>query len=210
MNSDNILKIFRVLSKKYPGADISLNFNTNWQLLVATILSAQCRDKRVNKITKQLFKDYPRLEDYLGMSKEELIRHIRPAGFYNNKAKNILGAATLIDNDFNGRVPKNMDDMLKIPGVARKTANVVMGNAHGVVEGVAVDTHVKRLSYRLGLTKNKTPKKIERDLMKLLPRSKWFKFTYLLIEHGRSTCKARKPACPDCLLNKICPKMGIN
>ncbi|MGM0441012.1 MAG: endonuclease III [Elusimicrobiota bacterium] len=209
MGTEKINKIYNTLSTKYPKADISLNFRNNWQLLVATILSAQCTDKRVNKITKKLFRDYPRLENYLDMSKEELIRYIRPAGFYNNKAKNILGAAKLIDDKFNGKVPDNMEDMLKIPGVARKTANVVLGNAYGIFEGIAIDTHVKRLSYRLGLTKHKNPDKIEQDLMKILPRKKWFRFTYLLIEHGRNTCKARNPRCLDCPLQKICLQKGI-
>lgn len=207
--SSKIKNIFNTLSKEFPSANISLNFNNNWQLLVATILSAQCRDKRVNKITGKLFRDYPQVADYINMSKEELIKYIRPAGFYNSKAKNILGAAKIIVNKFNGEIPKNMKDMLKIPGVGRKTANVVLGNAHEIFDGIAVDTHVKRLSYRLGLTSNKKPKKIEQDLMELLPKEKWFKFTYLLIEHGRKTCKARKPQCPDCILKQICPQKGI-
>jgi len=188
---------------------MALNFSTNWQLLLATILSAQCTDKRVNLITAELFRDYPDLSDYLNMSSGELIRYIRPAGFFNNKAKNILGAAKLIQNDFQGRIPDTMDDMLRIPGVARKTANVVLGNAYGIYEGIAVDTHVKRLSGRLGFSAEKTPEKVEKDLMLLFPRDKWFRLTYLLIEHGRALCRARKAECGICPLSELCPRIGI-
>ncbi len=188
---------------------MALNFSNNWQLLVATILSAQCTDKRVNLITADLFRDYPELSDYLDMKPEKLIKYIRSAGFYNNKAKNILGSARMLQDSFQGEVPRNMKDILRLPGVARKTANVVLGNAYGVFEGIAVDTHVRRLSIRLGLSKEKTPVKIEKDLMLLFPQNKWFRLTYLLIEHGRAICQARKTECEKCQLLEICPQIGL-
>lgn len=206
---DKHLKIFSILKKEYPDAKTALKFSNAWQILVATILSAQCRDERVNKITDKLFKEYPDVEDYVNMKQKQLIKYIKPAGFYNNKSKNILAAAKKIKKDFNGKIPETMDEITSIPGVARKTANVVLGNSYNIVEGIAVDTHVKRLSFRTGLTKEKNPDKIEKDLMKLYPESKWIKLTYLLIEHGRAICKAHKPDCVMCVLNKICPKNGV-
>ncbi len=207
---DKHLKIFSILKKEYPDAKTTLKFSNAWQILVATILSAQCRDERVNKITDKLFKEYPDIEDYVNMKQKQLIKYIKSAGFYNNKSKNILEAAKKIKKDFNGKIPETMDEITSVPGVARKTANVVLGNSYNIVEGIAVDTHVKRLSFRTGLTKEKKPDKIEKDLMKLYPENKWFKLTYLLIEHGRAICKAHKPDCVRCVLNKICPKKGVS
>ncbi len=186
-----------------------LNYKSPWQLLVATILSAQSTDKRINIITEKLFKDYPNLSDYVNMSEKALIKYIRPAGFYNNKAKNILDSARIIYRKFDGKVPDSMKDIIKLPGVARKTGNVVLSNAYGNIEGIAVDTHVKRLSRRLKFTENKNTDKIERDLKKIFPKEKWYMLNYLLIEHGRNICTARSPNCKECVLNKLCPKCGL-
>ncbi len=202
-------KLFSRLKKLYPGAKTALTFSNPWQMLVATILSAQCTDKRVNTITEKLFSDYPNLEDYVSMDLQHLIKYIRSAGFYNNKAKNILKAAGAINENYGGKVPSSMKELIKLPGVARKTANVVLANAFSKTEGIAVDTHVKRLSFRLGLTVKTDPDKIEKDLMALFPRSKWTALTYLLIEHGRNVCKAPRPLCGGCDLNDICPKKGV-
>ncbi len=202
-------KLFKRLQKTYPRAKTALNYSNPWQMLVATILSAQCTDKRVNIITKNLFARLPEVKDYEGIKQEELENYIRSAGFYRNKAKNILGAAEMIIKKYNGKVPDSMDDLVKLPGVARKTANVVLANAFSKTEGIAVDTHVKRLSYRLGLTKEKSPEKIEKDLMKLYPVSRWTDLTYLLIEHGRNLCGARKARCTECVLKDLCPKKGL-
>lgn len=207
---DNKKNIYRRLAKLYPRAATALYFRNPWQMLVATILSAQCTDKRVNEITKILFKDYPDLSDYLNMEQNKLIGYIRSAGFFNNKSKNILLAARVISEKFNGKVPKTMAQMLLIPGVARKTANVVLGNAYNVVEGIAVDTHVKRLSFRLGFSTHTNPDMIEQDLMNIFPKNSWMDVTYVLIEHGRAICKAGKPSCSGCVLFKDCPRKGIS
>ncbi len=206
---DNFLQIYDILAKEYPKAKTALIFSNAWQMLVSTILSAQCTDKRVNEITKVLFKKYPVIEDYVNMSGEELIRYIKPAGFFNNKSRNILSAAKKIKENFNGKIPDTMDDMLSIPGVARKTANVVLGNAYGIVAGIAVDTHVKRLAFRLGFTTKTDPVKIETDLMNLFPKEKWHNLTYILIEHGRTVCKAQNPMCSSCTNSSLCPKTGL-
>lgn len=198
-------EIVRRLKKKYPRARIVLNFSNNWELLIAVILSAQCTDKKVNEVTAQLFKKYRTLDDYVSANSHEFAQMIRPTGFYRTKAKNILASAKIIKEKFGGKVPKTMDEMLTLRGVARKTANVVLGNAYGVYEGIAVDTHVKRLSGRLGFSQNDNPEKIEQDLMRLVPKKDWFKFTYLLIDHGRAICTARNPRCDLCPLNNICP-----
>lgn len=173
--------------------------------MVAIILSAQCTDVMVNKVTDRLFKKYKNLEQYANVALSELALDIKSTGFYNNKAKNIKAAAQLIRTKYSNHIPKTMDEMLTIPGVARKTANVFLGNAYGIVEGIAVDTHVMRLSQRLGLTKNNKPDKIEQDLMKKFDKKDWFSLTYLLIDHGRKICQAKKPACDNCFLNQICP-----
>ncbi len=193
-------KIVRKLKKLFPGAAITLRFSNNWELLVAVILSAQCTDKKVNEVTEKLFKKYRTLNDYVKASAsrrtvKEFEQDIRPTGFFRAKTKNILAAAKMVQKEYHGKVPSSMTEMLKIPGVARKTANVVLGNAYDIVEGIAVDTHVIRLSQKLGLTSHKDPVKIERDLMRLLPRQEWFSFTYRLIEYGRQMCPARKHDC---------------
>ncbi len=198
-------EIFRILKNLYPDAKISLNFGNEWELLVATELSAQCTDKKVNEVTRDLFKKYPSIQDYAGASLEEFAKDIRPTGFYRNKSKNIIAAAQTVLTDFDGRLPRTMREMLKIPGVARKTANVILGNAFGVVEGIAVDTHVFRLSHRLKFSDGKTPEKVEKDLMKLIPPTEWFQSTYLLIGHGRNICTAKKARCDICDISALCP-----
>ncbi|MFC2061129.1 endonuclease III [Elusimicrobiota bacterium] len=202
-------EIFSILNKEYPRSKTALIYTTPWQMLVATILSAQCTDARVNQITEVLFKDHPDVKDYSDMSQSSLIKYIKSAGFYKNKSKNVLAAAKMIQKDFNSEVPRTMAEMIKIPGVARKTANVVLGNAYNVTEGVAVDTHVKRLSFRLGFSKETNPEKIEKDLMKQFDRKKWYKLTHVLIDHGRKICKAITPACSKCEVSKLCPKNGV-
>jgi len=198
-------KIIRRLEVEYPDARIALNYSNPLELLVATILSAQCTDEMVNKVTSNLFPKYPTTDDYAGANLERFEQEIRATGFYRNKAKNIIDAAKVIVANFGGSVPQTMAELITLPGVARKTANIVLYNAYGVVEGIAVDTHVKRVSKRLGLTQNTDPDKIEKDLMKKVPKAKWGKFPYLLIEHGRAVCTARNPKYEICILNDICP-----
>ena len=200
-----VREIIKRLNEEYPNARIVLKYSNPLELLIAVILSAQCTDKKVNEVTQELFKKYKSVYDYANVPLEELEKDIRPTGFYRNKAKNIKGAANMLIEDFGGEIPSIMDEITKLPGVARKTANVVLGNAFGVVEGIAVDTHVKRLAGRLNLSKNRDPEKIERDLMDIVPRDNWFRLTYLLIEHGRAVCDAKKPKCDICVLNDICP-----
>lgn len=198
-------KILQLLKKHYPHAKMILTYSNNFELLVAVMLSAQCTDVMVNKVTPKLFNRYKTVEDYANADIIELESFIKSTGFYHNKAKNIKTAALIVLEKFNHRIPKTIKDLITIPGVARKTANVVLGNAHGIYEGIAVDTHVKRLSQRLGLSKNQNPDKIEQDLMKLYDSKDWFSLTYLLIEHGRTICIAKKPKCDDCFLNRLCP-----
>ena len=198
-------KIVKRLKKKYPNAKIVLNFSNHWELLVAVILSAQCTDKKVNEVTEKLFKRYRTLDDYVTANSREFENMIRPTGFYRAKTKNILASAKIIQEKFGGKVPQTMEEMLTLKGVARKTANVVLGNAYGVTEGIAVDTHVRRLSGRLGLSASDNPEKIEQDLMQLVPKKDWFKFTYLLIDHGRAICTAKDPRCDLCPLKNMCP-----
>ncbi len=193
------------LEKAYPGARIALRFSNPLELLVATILSAQSTDVGVNKVTPALFERYRTASDYAGADVAELEGLIHATGFYRNKARNIMGAARVMLEKYNGSVPQTMEQITTLPGVARKTANVVLFNAYGVVEGIAVDTHVKRLSNRLGLSHQTTPEKIEKDLMHQVPEERWGQFPYLLIEHGRAVCIARKPRCDICVLNDICP-----
>ena len=188
-------KIVRTLKKLFPKAKIVLKYGNNWELLVAVQLSAQCTDKKVNAVTEKLFKKYKSLADYVKADPREFEQDIRPAGFFRNKTKNILAAARMVQERFGGKIPRTMEEMLCLPGVARKTANVVLGNAYGIVEGIAVDTHVLRLSQKLGLTKHKDPVKVEQDVMKLVPRKDWFFFTYGMIEYGRRICPARKHDC---------------
>ncbi|OCC15311.1 Endonuclease III [Dissulfuribacter thermophilus] len=198
-------EILSRLEKAYPNAKIALNFSSPYELLVAVVLSAQCTDKRVNEVTPQVFKKLPTPEAMANAPIEEIEELIRPTGFFRNKAKNLKRACQMIIEKFDGKVPKTMEEILTLPGVARKTANCVLYNAYGEVTGIPVDTHVKRLSKRLGLTKNDNPDKIERDLMAIIPKEKWGPFSYELIEHGRAICKARKPRCEKCVLNDICP-----
>ncbi len=184
-------KILTWLKTNYPDAGMILNFSNNWELLVAVILSAQCTDKKVNEVTAKLFQKYKTLEDYIAADPQEFEQDIFSTGFYKNKTKSILAAACVVKEQFGGEIPRTMEEMLQIPGVARKTANVVLGNAYGVVEGIAVDTHVSRLAYILRLTNEKSPEKIEQDLMKLIPREDWFHATYLFIAYGRDYPRVR-------------------
>lgn len=206
---DRTIKIIELLEKEHPDAKIALNFSNPLELLVATILSAQCTDERVNIVTENLFKKYIKAEDYAQADLKELEQDIKSTGFYHNKAKNIKKAAGLLVEKFNSEVPSNMEELLELSGVARKTANIVIFNAYGVIAGVAVDTHVRRLSRRLGLSENEDPNKIEKDLMNIVPMECWMRITDLLIFHGRRICQAKKPKCEVCVLNKICPSAFI-
>lgn len=204
-NKPRVLKIIDLLEKECPDAKIALNYTNPLELLVATILSAQCTDERVNIVTKSLFKKYRKAEDYANADLAELEQDIKSTGFYRNKARNIKKAGQILVQRFNSKVPKTMKEMLELPGVARKTANIVLQNAYGVVEGIAVDTHVRRVSARLGLTANEDQNKIEEDLMRIVPKEKWMRMTGLLIFLGRRVCVAKKPKCEICVLNEICP-----
>lgn len=204
-DQNRTLKIIELLEKEHRDAKIALNHTNPLELLIATILSAQCTDERVNMVTKTLFKKYRSVEDYARADLKELEQDIRSTGFYRNKARNIKKCCQMILDKFSSQVPKTMEEILELPGVARKTANIVLSNAYGVVEGIAVDTHVRRLSRRFRLTANDNPDKIEQDLMKLVPKSKWMRFTELLIFHGRKTCTAKRPKCETCVVNKPCP-----
>ncbi len=196
--------VFEQLKDNYPKAATSLNHSDPWQLLIATILSAQCTDKQVNKVTKVLFKEYKNAQELAHADIKKVKKIIRPTGFYNNKAKSIIGASRHIIENNGGDVPDTMDELLKLPGVGRKTANVVLGDGFDT-PGVVVDTHVKRLSNRLGLTENSNPEKIERDIMEILPEERWTPLGHLMIAHGRALCKARNPKCEDCFLKEDCP-----
>ena len=198
-------EIIERLKVEYPEARCALNFNNPFELLVATILSAQCTDERVNLVTGVIFRKYPRPHDYLSVEVIELAEDLKTINFFNNKTKSIRGAAQKIIDDFGGEVPQTMDELLTLSGVARKTANVVLGNAFGIASGVVVDTHVSRVSQRLGLTENTVPEKIEKDLNEMIPQADWVLFPHLIIAHGRKVCQARKPKCGECVLNDICP-----
>ena len=202
-------EIIRILSETYPDAKVALHFSTPLEMLVATILSAQCTDERVNQVTSSLFQKYRTCEDYLRVPETELAADIKPTGFFNQKTRAIRGACLRMVDVYDGQVPDTMEDLLTLPGVARKTANVVLGNAFGKVEGIAVDTHVRRLAERLGFSSEKNPDKVEADLMRLVPRKKWFPFTYVLIEHGRRICIARTPRCEICPVNQLCPSSRV-
>jgi endonuclease-3 len=199
------LEVIELLEKEYPDAKIALHYSNPLELLVATILSAQSTDETINKVTKKLFKKYTNPADYANSDLKELEQDIRSTGFYHNKAKNLKNSAKMLVEEYNSKVPKTMEELTKLPGVARKTANIVLNNAYGVIAGVAVDTHVRRLSQRIGLTENKDPNKIEKDLMSILPKNKWMRITDLLILHGRRVCTAKKPNCAECALSNICP-----
>jgi endonuclease-3 len=202
---EKIFEIIEILRYEYPGVRVALLHSDPFELLVATILSAQCTDRQVNEVTKKLFKKYRSIHDYIAASQEELEKDIYSTGFYRNKAKNIKKMCEMLVNNFNGEVPDTMEELVTLPGVARKTANIVLSGAFGKLEGIAVDTHVKRLSFRLGLTDKIDQDKIEKDLMDLVPRKDWDNFSLLLIHHGRNICNARKPACIKCVLNRLCP-----
>lgn len=202
-------EVIERLKKEYPDADTELNWSSPLELLVAVILSAQCTDIRVNQVTDSLFDKYRFAEDYAAAPREELEEDIRPTGFFRNKAKSIQGMARAVIGEHDGEVPRTMSELVALPGVGRKTANVILGNVFGVNEGVVVDTHVKRLSNRLGFTGEKNPEKVERDLIPLVPEEDRTLFAHLLIFHGRRVCKARKPLCPECRLNDICPSAEI-
>ncbi|MFH2033686.1 MAG: endonuclease III [Candidatus Margulisiibacteriota bacterium] len=208
-NVRSVEKIIKILQREYPDAKIALKYRNSLQLLVATILSAQCTDKLVNQITPALFKKYKTAKDYARADLKKFEKEIKPIGLYRAKSRNIIKTGNILVRDFKGRVPDNMEDLITLAGVARKTANVVLYNAFGKIEGIAVDTHVRRLSQRLGLTKNTDPVRIEKDLMKIVSRRMWGKITYLLIDHGRAICRGARPKCEICPLNKICPKIGV-
>lgn len=206
---EKLLEILKRLNKAYPKPKTALNFTDPFQLLVATILSAQTTDVLVNKVTENLFRKYRTVKDYADVSLETLQKDTGSVNFYKTKAKNIQACAKIIVAQFNSQVPKTMDELTSLPGVARKTANIVLSNAFGIHEGIAVDTHVKRLSYRLGLTKNTDPVKIEKDLMAITPKKEWGNISHLLIFHGRKICQARKPDHQECVLSNICPSRNI-
>ena len=198
-------EIIERLKTEYPDAHCELIHSNAFELLVATILSAQCTDARVNIVTANLFRKYRKPQDYLEVAPEELEQDIRPTGFFRNKAKSIRGASRKINENFGGKIPQTMEELLTLDGVARKTANVVLGNAFGIASGVVVDTHVLRVSQRLGLTENTIPEKIEKDLQEIVPQKDWIMFPHLLIAHGRKICQARKPKCAECMLENLCP-----
>lgn len=201
-------KIIRTLEKEYAGGPF-LNARNPFEVLVSTILSAQCTDVRVNEVTKVLFKTHNTPEDFANISQKELEKYIYSTGFYRSKAKSIISSAKTILNEHDGKVPNSMEELLKLRGVARKTANIVLSSGFNKHEGIAVDTHVKRVSHRIGLTEHKNPVKIEQDLMKSYPKSKWQEVSWLLIEHGRASCKAPTPVCSRCLFENTCPKKGV-
>jgi endonuclease III len=201
---DRVRAILQKLDEAYPAATCALTHDNPFQLLISTILSAQCTDVRVNQVTATLFPKYPNAEAFAYANPKELEQDIRPTGFFRNKTKSIMGASKKIVEELHGQVPRTMEELLTLPGVARKTANVVLGTAFGIAAGVVVDTHVQRVSRRLDLTKNTDPKKIEQDLMQVIPQEKWILFSHQLIWHGRRVCQARKPRCLECDLERIC------
>jgi endonuclease-3 len=201
---ERVAEILQRLDQMYPGATCALHHHNPWELLVATILSAQCTDKRVNEVTPGLFAKYPTPQDFAAVRPEVLAQDIRSTGFFNNKAKSIVGAAKKVVAEFGGKVPRTIEEMLTIPGAARKTANVVLGTAYGIASGVVVDTHVARIAARLDLTKHTEPGKIEQDLMKTIPQDRWILFSHEIILHGRALCTARAPKCAQCALNDLC------
>lgn len=209
MDKIYIYEILKLLKKAYPDAKVVLNHTNPLEILVSTILSAQCTDTRVNSVTRTLFRKYKTVEDYANADIKTFEQEIRSTGFYHNKAKNIISAAKKILKEFNGKIPDSMEKLTQLPGVARKTANIVLFNGFNKVEGIAVDTHVRRLSQRLGLSKSDDPNKIEQDLMGLLDKKEWGRFNYLLVEHGRKICNAKKPKCFDCVLRNLCPSRNI-
>lgn len=208
-NKKRVLKIIKLLKKEYSDARIALRHSNNLEILIATILSAQCTDRQVNIVTNRLFKKYRNAEDFANVNIKELEKNIKSTGFYKDKAKNIKKSCQILVENYKSRVPKSMDELLKLPGVGRKTANIVLSHGFGIAKGIAVDTHVKRLSRRLGLTDHNEPNKIEKDLMKIVPKSQWIAISDLLIFHGRKVCIARKPMCEICILKELCPSAKI-
>lgn len=202
-------RIIRLLKKHYPDAKCSLDFRTMHQLMVATILSAQCTDERVNLVTKSLFKKYKSVKDFAGAGLTQLGRDIFAAGFHNNKARSIKTSARQLLENYGGRMPRRLDELVKLNGVGRKTGSVILGAGFGIAEGIVVDTHVARISRRLGFTNEKNPLKIEKDLMQIIPKKDWIGYAYLMINHGRTICKARRPDCANCLLIKLCPSSTV-
>lgn len=203
-----VKEIIKILNKKYPAPKCALDHESPWQLLVSTILSAQCTDKRVNMITPALFKRYQNIEDFAKADIKELETYIHSAGFYHNKAKNIIACASALLSLYNGILPQTLDELTKLPGVGRKTGSVLLGTAFGKAEGIVVDTHVSRLSQKIGLTKEKDPEKIEKDLMKIVEKKYWIDFSHWLILHGRETCIARRPKCGECIIREKCDGLG--
>ncbi|HEX4276665.1 MAG TPA: endonuclease III [Bryobacteraceae bacterium] len=199
-----VAAILKMLDEMYPDATCALTHRNPWELLVATILSAQCTDKRVNEVTPALFRKYPTPQDFAAVRPEALAVDIRSTGFFNNKAKSITGAAKKITGEFGGKVPKTLEELITVPGAARKTANVVLGTGYGIASGVVVDTHMLRVSRRLDLTKHTEPVKVEQDLIRIVPQEKWILFSHQVINHGRAVCIARKPKCAECRLDPIC------
>jgi endonuclease-3 len=199
-----VKKILAGLDQMYPGVTCALHHSNAWELLVATILSAQCTDKRVNEVTPGLFRKYPTIPDFAAVAPEVLAQDIRSTGFFNNKAKSVTGAARRILSEFGGKVPQTIEELLTVPGAARKTANVVLGTAFGIASGVVVDTHVQRIAHRLDLTKETDPVKIEKDLMKIIPKERWILFSHQIIHHGRAICVARNPKCAECGIEPLC------
>ncbi len=204
IDKSKAIKIIDLLSKEYPKGKTALNYKTPFQLLVATILSAQCTDNKVNEITPHIFSKYKDVYGFSKAKKEKLERDIYSTGFYKSKAKNIIESSKILVKEFNGVVPDSMDKLIKLPGVARKTANIILSSIFKKTEGIAVDTHVKRLSNRLNFSNNKNPDKIERDLMEIFPKRYWLRFNYVLVSHGRKVCKAKNPTCYKCVVNRFC------
>lgn len=202
--------VVRRLRRQYPRATCSLDFRTPLELLVATILSAQCTDERVNQVTKGLFRKYPNAGHYASASLAELERDIQSTGFFRNKSRNIKDCCRVLVEEYHGKVPKQIEKLTELPGIGRKTANVVLGTAFGISSGVVVDTHVTRISRRLGLTRQKSAEKIERDLMELVPKKEWIALSHRIIQHGRRYCTARRPKCADCPLESLCPRIGVD
>lgn len=202
---ERVKEIIKILRREYPEARTALNFRTPFELLVATILAAQCTDERVNKVTSGLFQKYPTVEHFARVGQEELENEIRSTGFFRNKARSIIALSKKLVEEYKGQVPDSMEELIKLPGVARKTANIVLSSAFRKAEGLAVDTHVRRLAGRLGMSSRTEPEKIEQDLMGLVPHSDWLDFNFLLVDHGRKICQARKPLCLECVLKNLCP-----
>ena len=206
--SGQALKVLNILEKEYPDARVTLHFKDPFQLLIATILAAQCTDERVNLVTKDLFKKYHQAADFAGADPRTLEDEIRPTGFYHNKAKSILGCCEMLVKKFHGQVPQRLEDLTPLPGVGRKTANIILGNAYGQ-QAIAVDTHVKRVTHRLAWAKSDDPDKIEFELMEVIPRERWTMACHQLVFHGRRVCRAQQPQCPTCPVVKFCPKIGV-